>query len=74
MFLSHLVSYRGNKTYDLLESAFSVTATLVLPESGSETDDEGMSNIPPETLVFHDDDGMIQKIVMESACNCLICL
>ena len=35
---------------------FPDSATLVLPESGSETDDEGISNVPPETLIFDDDD------------------
>ena len=38
-----------------------MTATIVLPESGSETDE--VSNVPPETLVFHDDDGMINDCV-----------
>ena len=40
-----------------------MTATRVLPESGSETDDEEVSNVPPETLVIHDDDGMINDCV-----------
>ena len=46
-----------------------MTATIVLPESGSEIDDE-VSNVPPETLVFHDDDGMINGCV----CVCVLTL
>ena len=47
----------STKTCYYLEPAISVSSTLVLTESGSETDDDGMYDLPPGTLVFQDDDG-----------------
>lgn len=62
---------------DCVVSAISVTGTLVLPESGSETDDEGSSNLPPETLVFEDDDGNVTQtapLILSCCYLALLCL